>query len=87
MNRQRDTTGSNWKPGKFAGVDQLQWMILLLAVLLGTLTKQLRFLSLPDWFLDWVLPLGLVIVGYNIRERLSRVVCRRKSPPEDDTEE
>jgi hypothetical protein len=76
-----------WKPAKFAGLDQVQWLIILLAVLLGTLAKQYHLLGLPTWSLDWMLPFLLVILGYNIRQQITRAIRRRRGLPEDDTEE
>jgi hypothetical protein len=38
---------------KFGPLDQVNWLLILLAVLLGTLAKHHRFLRLPVWFLDW----------------------------------
>jgi hypothetical protein len=76
-----------WKPAKFAGLDQVQWLIILLAVLLGTLAKQCHLLGLPTWFLDWMLPFLLIILGYNIRQQITRAVRRRRGLPEDDAEE
>jgi hypothetical protein len=46
---------------KFGHLDQLDWLTILLAVLVGTLAKQHRFLDFPDWFLDWVFPFLLII--------------------------
>jgi hypothetical protein len=76
-----------WKPAKFAGLDQVQWLIILLAVLLGTLAKRSQLLGLPTWFLDWVLPFLLIILGYNIRQQITRAIRRRRGLPENDTEE
>jgi hypothetical protein len=76
-----------WKPAKFAGLDQVQWLIILLAVLLGTLAKLSQLLGLPAWFLDWMLPFLLIILGYNVRHQITRAIRRRKGLPEDDTEE
>jgi hypothetical protein len=41
---------------KFGRLDQLDWLIILMAVLAGTLAKQRHFLDFPDWFLDWGIP-------------------------------
>ncbi len=76
-----------WKPAKFAGLDQVQWLIILLAVLLGTLAKHYQMPGVPTWFLDWVLPFLLIILGYNIRQQITRAIRRRRGVSEDDTEE
>ena len=90
MNTERasiPSTSSMWKPTKFAGLDQVQWLIILLAVLLGTLAKQYQLFGLPTWFLDWMLPFLLIILGYNIRQQITRAIRRRRGVSEDDTEE
>ena len=90
MNTERasiPSTSSMWKPAKFAGLDQVQWLIILLAVLLGTLAKQYQLFGLPTWFLDWMLPFLLIILGYNIRQQITRAIRRRRGVSEDDTEE
>ncbi len=76
-----------WKPAKFAGLDQVQWLIILLAVLLGTVAKRHQLFGLPTWFLDWMLPFLLIILGYKIRQQITRAIRRRRGQPEDDTEE
>jgi uncharacterized membrane protein YhdT len=76
-----------WKPAKFAGLDQVQWLIILLAVLLGTLAKQYQLFGLPIWFLDWMLPFLLIVLGYHIQQLITRAIRRRRGLPEDDTQE
>src|ERR1700692_4119551 len=79
MNTERaaiPSTSFMWKPAKFAGLDEAQWLIILLAVLLGTLAKRSQLLGLPAWFLDWVLPFLLIIFGYNIRQGIAGAVRR-----------
>jgi hypothetical protein len=38
---------------RFGGLDRLDWLMILISVLLGTIAKQHHFLDLPDWFLEW----------------------------------
>ena len=59
-------------------LDQLDWLIILLAVLLGTLAKQHHVLDLPAWFLDWLLPFLLIIAGYKTRRRIAEATERRQ---------
>ncbi len=90
MNTERaaiPSQSSMWKPAKFAGLDQVQWLIILVAVFLGTLAKHYQLPGLPTWFLDWVLPFLLIILGYKIRQQITRAIRRRRGLPEDDTEE
>ena len=56
---------------KFGVLDQLDWLILLLAVLAGTVASQHHFLHLPAWFLDWVFPFLLIIAGYSVRRKIA----------------
>ena len=90
MNNERvstPSTSSMWKPAKFAGLDQVQWLIILLAVLLGTVAKRYQLLGLPIWFLDWMLPFLLIVSGYKIRQQITRAIRRRRGLPGDETEE
>jgi hypothetical protein len=66
---------------KFGPLDQLDWLIILLAVLAGTLAKQHHFLDLPAWFLDWAFPFLLIIAGYTARRKITdiRNRARRRS--------
>ena len=56
---------------KFGPLDQLDWLIVLLAVIVGILAKQHHFLALPEWFLGWALPFHLIVVGYKVRRRIA----------------
>ena len=56
---------------KFGPLDQLDWLIVLLAVVIGTLAKQHHFLGLPEWFLEWALPFLLIVVGYTVRRKIT----------------
>jgi hypothetical protein len=66
---------------KFGPLDQLDWLIILLAVLAGTLAKQHHFLDLPAWLLDWAFPFLLIIAGYAARRKITdlRNRARRRS--------
>lgn len=59
-------------------LDQLDWLIILLAVLLGTVAKQHHVLSLPAWILDWLLPVLLIIAGYKTRRRITEAIETRQ---------
>jgi hypothetical protein len=36
---------------RFGGLDRLDWLMIVVSVLLGTVAKQHHVLDLPDWFL------------------------------------
>jgi hypothetical protein len=57
---------------KFERLDQLDWLTILLAVLVGNLTKRAS-----NWFLDWVLPFVLLIAGYKMRRKINEVLETR----------
>jgi hypothetical protein len=54
---------------KFERLDRLDWLTILLAVLVGTLTKRVS-----NWFLDWVLPFVLLIAGYKMSRKINEVL-------------
>ena len=56
---------------KFGPLDQLEWRIVLLAVVIGILARQHHFLGLPEWFLEWALPFLLIVVGYKVRRKIA----------------
>ena len=65
---------------KFGRLDQLDWLTILMAVLVGTLTKQRHFLDFQDWLLDWVFPFLLINAGYKARQKITEVLeARRKN--------
>jgi uncharacterized membrane protein YbjE (DUF340 family) len=58
---------------KFGPLDQLDWLIVLLAVIAGILARQRHFLALSEWFLEWVLPFLLIVVGYKVRRKIANL--------------
>ena len=64
---------------KFGPLDQLDWLIVLLAVVVGTLTRQYHFPALPKWFLGWALPFLLIVVGYTVRRKIADLRDRGRS--------
>ena len=72
---------------RFGGLDRLDWLMILISVLLGTIAKQHHFLDLPDWFLEWVSPFLLMVFGYKARRKITEMVeCwrdRGKGTPEE----
>jgi len=63
---------------KFGPLDQLDWLIVLFAVIVGVLAKRHHFLALPEWFLEWALPFLLIVVGYKVRRRIANLRDRRR---------
>jgi len=72
---------------RFGGLDQLDWLMILISVLLGTIAKQHHFLDLPDWFLEWVSPFLLMVFGYKARRKIAEMIegwrDRGKGTPEE----
>ena len=72
---------------RFGGLDRLDWLMILISVLLGTIAKQHHFLELPDWLLEWVSPFLLMVFGYKARRKITEVVesrrARVKGTPEE----
>jgi hypothetical protein len=56
---------------KFAGIDQIDWLIIVVAVLVSTVARYHHwFGDAPGWFLDFVLPMGMIVVAYKVRAGL-----------------
>ena len=72
---------------RFGGLDQLDWLMIVLSVLLGTLAKQHHFLDLPDGFLEWVLPFLLMAAGYKARGYVMELVESRRAKAKRSTGE
>jgi len=64
---------------RFGGLDQLDWLMIVLSVLLGTIAKQHHFLDLPGGFLEWVLPFLLIAAGYKARGYLAELIESRRA--------
>ena len=75
-----------WPVGlaKFGGLDQLDWLMIVVSVLLGTIAKQHHFLDLPDWFLEWVLPFLLMVAGYKARRKVTELIESRREGEKHD---
>jgi hypothetical protein len=72
---------------RFGGLDQLDWLMILASVLLGTIAKQHHVLDLPDWFLEWVSPFVLMVFGYKVRRTITELVQSRRERGKDTREE
>jgi hypothetical protein len=72
---------------RFGGLDQLDWLMILVSVLLGTIAKQHHFLDLPDWLLEWVSPFLLMAFGYKARRKITELVASRRDRAKDTADE
>ena len=66
-------------PARFGGLDQLDWLMIVMAVVLGTVAKRYHFLGLPDHFLEWVLPFLLMVAGYWARRKVTELIESRRA--------
>ena len=71
-------------PTRFGGLDQVDWLMIAISVLLGTVAKQHHFLDLSDRFLEWILPFLLMVAGYRTRRKVTELIeswrAKAKSP-------
>jgi hypothetical protein len=80
-----NTTAS--RMARFGGLNQLDWLMIVASVLLGTIAKQHHFLDLPDGFLEWILPFLLMAAGYKARSVIAELVEGRRAKTKDSTGE
>ena len=60
------------------GLDQLDCLMILVAVLLGTIAKQHHLLGLPNWFLEWVSPFLVMVAAYKTRQKIAELIEIRR---------
>ena len=77
-NQNRENSGF-WALSNFGVLDQLDWLMILVSVLIGTIAKQHHFLQLPDGFLEWVFPFLLMMVGYQARGKITEIIEDRRA--------
>jgi hypothetical protein len=63
---------------RFGGLDQLDCLMILVAVLLGTVAKQHHLLGLPGWFLEWVSPFLVMVAAYKTRQKITESIEIRR---------
>lgn len=68
-----------WNLSKFGGLDQLDWLMILVSVLIGAIAKQHHFLQLRDGFLEWVFPFLLMVTGYKARGWITEIIEVRRA--------
>jgi hypothetical protein len=66
-------------PARFGGLDQLDWLMIVISVLLGTVARRYHLLALPDRFLEWVLPFLLMVAGYRARRKVTELIESRRA--------
>ena len=71
--------------GRFGGLDRLDWLMIVLSVLLGTIAKQHHLLDLPDGFLEWILPFLLMAAGYKARGFVVELIEGRRAKAKSNT--
>ena len=81
----KTTTAS--RMARFGGLDQLDWLMIVASVLLGTVAKQHHFLDLPDGFLEWILPFLLMAAGYKTRGVAVELIESRRAKAKSSTDE
>jgi hypothetical protein len=80
------------RPGKeswaeFVGMDQLDLVIIVLAVVASTFVKYQHWFdgTVPNWVLDFVLPFLLILAAYKVRgwqrARKKRLAHAKRRPP------
>ena len=77
-NHNREDSGL-WTLSKFGGLDQLDWLMILVSVLIGTVAKRHHFLQLPDGFHEWVLPFLQMMAGYKARGWITEIIGVRRA--------
>jgi hypothetical protein len=77
-NRIRENSGF-WTLSKFGGLDQLDWLMILISVLIGTFAKRHHFLQLPAGFLEWVFPFLLMMASYKARVWITETIEVRRA--------
>ena len=63
---------------RFGGLDQIDCLMIVLAVLLGMIAKQYHLLGLPDWFLEWVSPFLVMVAAYKTRQKIAELIEIRR---------
>lgn len=72
---------------EFAGMDEIDLVIIVLAPVVSTLIKYQHWFdnTVPNWVFDFVLPLVLVIAAYKVRSaqgaRKERLLRAKRWPP------
>ena len=63
---------------RFGGLDQIDCLMIVVAVLIGTIAKQHHLLGLPDWFLEWVSPFLVMVAAYKTRQKITESIEIRR---------
>ena len=63
---------------RFGGLDQIDCLMIVLAVLLGTTATKYHLLGLPDWFLEWISPFLVMVAAYKTRQKIAELIEIRR---------
>ena len=63
---------------RLGGLDQIDCLMIVVAVLIGTIAKQYHLLGLPDWFLEWVSPFLVMVAAYKTRQKITESIEIRR---------
>jgi hypothetical protein len=63
---------------RLGGLDQIDCLMIVVAVLVGTIAKQHHLLGLPDWFLEWVSPFLVMVAAYKTRQKITESIGIRR---------
>jgi hypothetical protein len=63
---------------RFSGLDRVDCLMILVAVLLGTIATRIHLLGLSDWILEWVSPFLLMAAGYWARRKITELIEVRR---------
>ena len=63
---------------RFSGLDRVDCLMILVAVLLGTIAKRFHLLGLSDWILEWVSPFLLMAAGHWARRKIKELIEVRR---------
>ena len=73
----RENTVVTSRP-RFGGLDQIDCLMIVVAVLIGTIAKQYHLLGLPAWFLEWVSPFVVMVAAYKTRQKITESIKIRR---------
>jgi len=63
---------------RFSGLDRLDCLMIVVAVLVGTIAKQFHLLGISDWVLEWGTPFLLMAAGYWARRKITELIAVRR---------
>lgn len=82
---QKSENATAYGLARFGGLDQLDWLMIVLSVLVGTIAKQHHLLGLPDGFHEWILPFLLMAAAYKARGFVVELIESRRAKAKSNT--